>query len=67
MKIDYATLNFRCPDEDFDTMCELCEQNEISPSDYITQAILMYTDRAEQEGLFPTSAKAESTSTITHG
>ena len=66
MKIDYTTLNFRCPEEDFDTMIELCEQNDMSTSDFITQAILMYTDFAEKEGDSTPAAKTKNANT-THG
>lgn len=53
MKDDRTTLTYRCPEEDFDTLCELCEQNDMSPSDFVTQALLMYTDLAEKQGFMP--------------
>lgn len=53
MKDDNTTLTYRCPEQDFNTLRELCEKNDMLPSDFVIQALLMYTDLAEKQGLLP--------------
>lgn len=53
MKDDRITLTYRCPEEDYDTLCALCDKNDMLPSDFVIQALLMYTDLAEKQGLIP--------------
>ncbi len=44
MNDDLITLSYRCMADEADTLLALCESNDISVSDFITQALLMYLD-----------------------
>lgn len=46
MNDDLITLSYRCLPEEADDLLNMCECNEMSVSDFITQALLMYLDIA---------------------
>lgn len=46
MNDDLITLSYRCTQEDADTIRGLCKSNDMTVSDLITQALLMYLDLA---------------------
>ena len=42
---------FRCPLDVYAAMVELCEADDVAYSDFVCQALLMYTDYAERTGV----------------
>ena len=43
--------SFRCPVELYEAMGRICEADETEYSDFICQALIMYTDYAERMGV----------------
>ena len=59
--------SFRCPVELYEAMGRICEADETEYSDFICQALIMYTDYAERLGVLkpepqPHDARADESS-----
>ena len=68
MNDDTINVCFRCPEVDAALAEEHCKLNDISMSDYITQALLMYIDLGIRDGLIaPFTPENTTTKSHLHG